>query len=126
MRSNKGVLGLFYGGGLSQFWAELIGVTDLLRHAGSAGSRSLYSRSSRSIVGNRVSEEVEIEGLDIPEMGVHRLLRRGAGQGLRRLRILGRRLTIKSVESSPRPIIEAKAAREFILPRSLLKKKERL
>jgi Amt family ammonium transporter len=62
------VQGLFYGGGLSQFWAELIGVTVCFITL-SIISIIVY-KIAEALVGNRVSEEVEIEGLDIPEMGV--------------------------------------------------------
>jgi Amt family ammonium transporter len=62
------VRGLFYGGGLSQFWAELIGVVTCFVTL-SALSFLVYFIAEK-LVGNRVSEEVEIEGLDVPEMGV--------------------------------------------------------
>lgn len=62
------VTGLFYGGGISQFWAELIGVVTCFI------TLSLISiavfKIADVIVGNRVSLDTEIEGLDIPEMGV--------------------------------------------------------
>jgi len=63
------VKGLFYGGGISQFWAELIGVVTCFI------TLSLISiavfKIAEVIAGNRVSLDTEIEGLDIPEMGVH-------------------------------------------------------
>jgi Amt family ammonium transporter len=62
------VKGLFYGGGLSQFWAELIGVTTCFVTL-SAISLLVYYIAEK-LVGNRVSLEVEIEGLDVAEMGV--------------------------------------------------------
>jgi Amt family ammonium transporter len=62
------VRGLFYGGGLSQFWAELIGVTTCFITL-SVISLIVYQVVEK-LVGNRVSQEVEIEGLDVPEMGV--------------------------------------------------------
>src|SRR5882672_6151817 len=62
------VKGLFYGGGLSQFWAELIGVTTCFITL-SILSFIVYFIAEKT-VGNRVSVEVEIEGLDVPEMGV--------------------------------------------------------
>ena len=62
------VTGLFYGGGMGQFWAELIGVTTCFVTL-SALSILVYFIVEKT-VGNRVSVEVEIEGLDIPEMGV--------------------------------------------------------
>ena len=61
--------GLFYGGGLSQFWAEVIGVVTCFI------TLSIISiivfKVVEKLVGNRVSQEIEIDGLDIPEMGVH-------------------------------------------------------
>jgi len=62
------VTGLFYGGGLSQFWAELIGVVTCFITV-SILSIIVYYIIEKT-VGNRVSVEVEIEGLDVPEMGV--------------------------------------------------------
>jgi ammonium transporter, Amt family len=62
------VKGLFYGGGLSQFWAELIGVTTCFVTL-SVLSMVVYFIVEKT-VGNRVTVEVEIEGLDVPEMGV--------------------------------------------------------
>jgi Amt family ammonium transporter len=62
------VTGLFYGGGMGQFWAELIGVTTCFVTL-SVLSVIVYFIVEKT-VGNRVSIEVEIEGLDIPEMGV--------------------------------------------------------
>ena len=62
------VRGLFYGGGMGQFWAELIGVTTCFVTL-SALSLVVYFIAEK-IVGNRVSLEDEIEGLDVPEMGV--------------------------------------------------------
>jgi Amt family ammonium transporter len=62
------VRGLFYGGGLSQFWAELVGVTTCFVTL--AGLSVVVYYIGEKLVGNRVSEEVEIEGLDVAEMGV--------------------------------------------------------
>ena len=62
------VTGLFYGGGMGQFWAELIGVTTCFVTL-SILSLIVYYIAEK-IVGNRVSLEDEIEGLDVPEMGV--------------------------------------------------------
>jgi ammonium transporter, Amt family len=62
------VKGLFYGGGMNQFWAELIGVTTCFVTL-SVLSIIVYYVVEKT-VGNRVSVEVEIEGLDLPEMGV--------------------------------------------------------
>ncbi|HVU15658.1 MAG TPA: ammonium transporter [Candidatus Didemnitutus sp.] len=61
------VTGLFYGGGMSQFWAELIGVTTCFVTL-SVLSLIVY-KAVEMLVGNRVSKEVEIQGLDLPEMG---------------------------------------------------------
>jgi Amt family ammonium transporter len=62
------VTGLFYGGGLSQFWAELIGVVTCFV------TLSILSlvvfKITDLLVGNRVNQDIEVEGLDIPEMGV--------------------------------------------------------
>jgi Amt family ammonium transporter len=62
------VAGLFYGGGMTQFWAELIGVSTCFITVGLL-SLIVYFIIEK-LVGNRVSAEVEIEGLDVPEMGV--------------------------------------------------------
>ncbi len=62
------VAGLFYGGGMTQFWAELIGVTTCFVTLSLLSLLVYYI--AELIVGNRVSQEVEIEGLDVPEMGV--------------------------------------------------------
>ena len=62
------VRGLFYGGGMSQFWAELIGVTTCFVTL-SIVSIVVYQLAEK-LVGNRVDKDVEIEGLDVPEMGV--------------------------------------------------------
>jgi Amt family ammonium transporter len=63
------VTGLFYGGGLSQFWAELVGVVTCFV------TLTIISvvvfKIVEAITGNRVPLQSEIEGLDIPEMGVH-------------------------------------------------------
>ena len=61
-------LGLFYGGGIRQLSAQMIGV----------GTNILYVLPTAltffwvldKVVGNRVSAKEEVEGLDIPEMGV--------------------------------------------------------
>src|SRR5882672_10273855 len=62
------VKGLFYGGGMGQFWAESIGVITCFVTL-SVLSMIVYF-IAEMLVGNRVSQEVEIEGLDLPEMGV--------------------------------------------------------
>ena len=60
------VTGLFYGGG-GQFVAEAIGV---LTNIVFVGSGVHLLQDPRADVGNRVSAKTEIEGLDIPEMGI--------------------------------------------------------
>jgi len=63
------VKGLFYGGGFGQLFAEFIGVTTCFVTL--AGLSLLVYYIGETICGgNRVSQEVEIEGLDLPEMGV--------------------------------------------------------
>jgi Amt family ammonium transporter len=62
------VRGLFYGGGLSQLWAELIGVITCFVTVGFLAMVVYFI--IEKMVGNRVSHEVEIDGLDIPETGV--------------------------------------------------------
>jgi Amt family ammonium transporter len=62
------VKGLFYGGGMGQFWAESIGVITCFVTL-SALALIVY-KIAEVTVGNRVSVDVEIEGLDVPEMGV--------------------------------------------------------
>lgn len=62
------VTGLFYGGGLSQFIAEAIGVTTCFVTLSLLSIAVYYL--AEMLVGNRVSKDVEIEGLDLPEMGV--------------------------------------------------------
>jgi Amt family ammonium transporter len=62
------VIGLFYGGGLSQFFAELVGVTACFVTLGILAF--IVYKIVEKAVGNRVSEEVELDGLDLPEMGV--------------------------------------------------------
>jgi ammonium transporter, Amt family len=63
-----GVRGLFYGGGLSQFWAELVGVGTCIVLL-SIMAYIVYQIVEK-LVGNRVSPEIELEGLDVPEMGM--------------------------------------------------------
>jgi Amt family ammonium transporter len=62
------VTGLFYGGGFSQLIAETIGVVTCFVTL-SLLSLLVYFIAEK-LVGNRVSREDEIEGLDVPEMGV--------------------------------------------------------
>src|SRR6266567_3973488 len=62
------VRGLFYGGGLGQFCAELIGVTTCFVTL--AIISVIVYKIAEALVGNRVPLETEIEGLDVPEMGI--------------------------------------------------------
>ena len=62
------VKGLFYGGGLGQLVAEFIGV--LACFVTLSIISIIVFKIVDAMVGNRVSTEVEIDGLDIPEMGV--------------------------------------------------------
>jgi Amt family ammonium transporter len=61
------VKGLFYGGGWGQFLAELIGVTVCFVTLSILSLIAYFI--AEKLVGNRVSKEVEISGLDLPEMG---------------------------------------------------------
>jgi len=62
------VRGLFYGGGFSQLFAQIVGVTVCFVTLAVISLVVYYG--VEKIVGNRVSRDVEIEGLDMPEMGV--------------------------------------------------------
>jgi Amt family ammonium transporter len=62
------VKGLFYGGGMGQFWAELIGVVTCFVTLSILSIITYYI--AEKTVGNRVTVEVEVEGLDVPEMGI--------------------------------------------------------
>jgi ammonium transporter, Amt family len=62
------VTGLFYGGGFSQLFAQIIGVTSNIIYVGTVGW--LMFKLIDKLVGNRVKPEDELLGLDIPEMGV--------------------------------------------------------
>ena len=62
------VTGLFYGGGGGQFIAEFIGAATNVVFVGLAGW--LVFKLLDVIVGNRVSVDFELFGLDVPEMGV--------------------------------------------------------
>jgi Amt family ammonium transporter len=63
----QGVTGLFYGNP-SQFLAECIGVAANLIWVGASAFACFWVLNK--LVGNRVSPEVEIQGLDVPELGV--------------------------------------------------------
>ena len=62
------VTGLFYGGGFSQLAAESIGVLTCFIFVGSL-SYVVYKVIDK-LVGHRVSLKDEIDGLDLPEMGI--------------------------------------------------------
>jgi Amt family ammonium transporter len=62
------VKGLFYGGGPSQLLAEIIGVGANIIYVGIISY--IVFKLIDLVIGNRVSPETEIAGLDIPEMGV--------------------------------------------------------
>jgi Amt family ammonium transporter len=62
----KGVTGLFFGD-ISQLWAQMIGAVACLTYV-SIISIVVY-KVIDAIVGNRVSAQTEVEGLDVPEMG---------------------------------------------------------
>jgi len=61
------VTGLFYGGGTGQFIAEFIGVATNVVFVGLAGWAVF--KLLDVFIGNRVKPEVELIGLDAPEMG---------------------------------------------------------
>jgi Amt family ammonium transporter len=65
--ANRGVIGLFYGGGVGQLTAQAIEVVVCVAWNVIVGGLVFYIIGK--IVGNRVPAEVEIAGLDIPEMG---------------------------------------------------------
>ncbi|GAC1312882.1 MAG: ammonium transporter [Mucilaginibacter sp.] len=62
------ITGLFYGGGWGQFIAEAIGAATNIVFIGAAGW--LMFKLLDKVVGNRVKPEVEMYGLDLPEMGI--------------------------------------------------------
>ncbi len=63
-----GVTGLFFGGGASQLIAQLIGVAVIIVYG--FGFSYLFYKILDKVWGLRVKPEDELEGLDIPEMGV--------------------------------------------------------
>jgi Amt family ammonium transporter len=63
----RGVIGLFYGGGASQLMAQFIEVGACVAWNAVVGGVCFWLVGK--LVGNRVPPEVEIAGLDIPEMG---------------------------------------------------------
>jgi Amt family ammonium transporter len=62
------VRGLFYGGGWGQLGAEAVGAA--VCFAFTFGAFYVFFKLADLVVGNRVSAEVEIEGLDLAEVGV--------------------------------------------------------
>jgi ammonium transporter, Amt family len=64
---NGSVTGLFYGGGAGQLVAQMIGVVTLLGFVFSLSY--VFNVLVDFVVGQRVSPESELEGLDLPEMG---------------------------------------------------------
>jgi Amt family ammonium transporter len=62
------VIGLLYGGGFSQLIAQVIGTATCFIFIGA--SFFVYFKVADKILGNRVSAEEEIEGLDLAEVGV--------------------------------------------------------
>jgi Amt family ammonium transporter len=62
------VIGLFYGGGFSQLIAQTIGTATCFIFV--FASFYVYFKVADLILGNRVSAEEEIEGLDLAEVGV--------------------------------------------------------
>ncbi len=62
------VTGLFYGGGMNQFWAELIGVVTCFITL-SVISLIVF-KITDVLVGNRADPSAEVNGLDVPEMGI--------------------------------------------------------
>jgi Amt family ammonium transporter len=62
------VIGLFYGGGFSQLIAQAIGTLTCAIFV--FASFYIYFKVADKILGNRVSAEEEIEGLDLGEVGV--------------------------------------------------------
>jgi Amt family ammonium transporter len=63
------VTGLFYGGGWGQFIAECIGAATNLIYVGIMGWL-MFKLLGLLVGGNRVAPEVEMYGLDLPEMGI--------------------------------------------------------
>jgi Amt family ammonium transporter len=66
--TEMGVLGLFYGGGMSQFWAELIVVTTCFITL-AVITFIVFKVIGAILNGHRPTLDVEIGGLDVPEMG---------------------------------------------------------
>jgi Amt family ammonium transporter len=64
------VTGLFAGGGAGQLWAQLVGVATNFTWISAAGLGAWWL-TGRLVGGHRVSREVELDGLDGDELGVH-------------------------------------------------------
>jgi len=62
------VKGLFYGGGMKQFWAQAIEAIVCIGWNVIIGGL-LFKLTGLLVGGNRVTAKVEIAGLDMPEMG---------------------------------------------------------
>ena len=67
-RLSGGTAGLFYGGGLSQLGVQALGVGAVLLWV--VGASAVVFGIIKATVGLRVSEEEEIEGLDVTEHGM--------------------------------------------------------
>jgi Amt family ammonium transporter len=67
--AGRGVIGLFYGGGMSQLYAQIIEVVVCVAWNVIVGGIA-FVIVGKLVGGNRVPAEVEIAGLDIPEMGI--------------------------------------------------------
>jgi Amt family ammonium transporter len=61
------VTGLFYGGGASQLAAQLIGISTLMGFVFTLSF--VINLALEYFMGQRVSAETELAGLDLPEMG---------------------------------------------------------
>jgi Amt family ammonium transporter len=77
---NHNVTGLFYGGGISQLIAQLIGCVVVFTWAW--GVSMLFFKAQKAIMGIRSKEADEIGGLDLPEMGVEGYASGSMGQGV--------------------------------------------
>jgi ammonium transporter, Amt family len=62
------VTGLFYGGGVSQLAAQALGAVCCFTYVALSGLATFWV--IEKVCGNRVSAQTELEGLDLPEMGV--------------------------------------------------------
>jgi Amt family ammonium transporter len=62
------VVGLFYGGGMSQLYSQMIGTLTCIAFV--SVSFFAFFKIVGALIGNRVPANVEIEGLDLHEVGV--------------------------------------------------------